>query len=90
MSHRYGVLTEQGVALRGLFIIDPDGVVQHATINNLSVGRSVDETIRVLQACQFVRANGEVCPADWRPGDDTIKPNANDALTYFARQHAAA
>ena len=50
----------------------------------------IDETIRVLQACQFVRANGEVCPADWRPGDDTIKPNANDALTYFARQHAAA
>jgi alkyl hydroperoxide reductase subunit AhpC len=90
MSRSYGVLTEQGIALRGLFIIDPDGVVQHATVNNLSVGRSVDETIRVIQACQFVRANGEVCPADWRPGDDTIKPDANDALTYFARQHAAA
>jgi len=88
MCQRYGVLTEQGVALRGLFVIDPDGVVQHTTINNLSVGRSVDETIRVLQACQFVRANGEVCPADWRPGDDTITPNTNDALTYFARQHA--
>jgi len=93
MCQRYGVMTADGVALRGLFIIDPDGVVQHATINNLSVGRSVDETIRVLQACQFVRANGEVCPADWRPGHDTIKPNANDALTFFARRsagHAAA
>ena len=93
MCQRYGVLTDEGVALRGLFIIDPEGIVQHATINNLSVGRSVDETIRVLQACQFVRANGEVCPADWRPGDDTIKPNANDALSFFARRsapHAAA
>ena len=88
MCRQYGVLTDDGVALRGLFIIDPDGIVQHATVNNLSVGRSVDETIRVLQACQFVRANGEVCPADWRPGDDTIKPDVTDALTYFARQHA--
>ena len=90
MAHRYGVLTEQGVALRGLFVIDPDGVVQHATINNLSVGRSVDETIRVLQACQFVRANGEVCPADWRPGDNTITPDTDESKSYFARQHAAA
>ena len=90
MSHRYGVLTDDGVALRGLFVIDPEGVVQHATINNLSVGRSVDETIRVLQACQFVRANGEVCPADWRPGDDTIKPETDASKHYFARQHASA
>ena len=93
-SRAFGVLTEQGVALRGLFVIDPDGVAQHATINNLSVGRSVDETLRVLQACQFVRANGEVCPADWKPGDDAITPDVAEARSYFQTRdidgHAAA
>ncbi len=69
LAEEYGVLAEDGkVALRGLFVIDPDGVVQHATINNPGVGRSVDETLRVLQAFQLVRENGEVCPADWKPG----------------------
>src|SRR5437762_2314617 len=80
----FGVLTDQAVALRALIIVDPDGIVQHATINNLSVGRSVDETIRILQACQFVRANGEVCPADWKPGEEAIKPDAYGARRYFA------
>jgi len=86
MASAYRVLSDAGVALRGCFIIDPEGVVQHATINNLSVGRSVDETLRLLQACQFVRDNGEVCPADWRPGDDTIVPDVESARNFFAQR----
>jgi peroxiredoxin (alkyl hydroperoxide reductase subunit C) len=85
MAADYGVLTADGVALRGLFIIDPDGIVQHATVNNLGVGRSVDETLRVLQAFQFVRDHGEVCPANWQPGGDTMKPDPAKAKTYFAK-----
>lgn len=69
VSRKYGVLIpEQGVALRGLFIIDPEGVLQYAVINSLSVGRSVAETLRVLQALQ----TGELCPADWKPGQKTL------------------
>ncbi|HEX2972731.1 MAG TPA: peroxiredoxin [Tepidisphaeraceae bacterium] len=81
----YGILDDGAVALRGLFIIDPDGVVQHATINNLGVGRSVDETLRVLQAFQFVRDHGEVCPANWQPGQDTMKPDPQKAKAYFGK-----
>lgn len=79
----YGVLAPEGVALRGLFIIDPEGVVQHATVNNLSFGRSVDETLRVLQALQHVQKNpDEVCPAGWTPGQRTMKPK--DPKEYFS------
>jgi peroxiredoxin (alkyl hydroperoxide reductase subunit C) len=83
MASAFGCLTNQGVALRALFVIDPDGIVQHATINNLSVGRSVDEVIRVLKACQFVRTHGEVCPADWQPGEETIVPDVQKARDFF-------
>jgi alkyl hydroperoxide reductase subunit AhpC len=81
----YGVLADGGVALRGLFIVDPDGVVQHATINNLGVGRSVDETLRVLQAFQFVREHGDVCPANWQPGQDAMKPDWQKSKSYFSK-----
>ena len=65
IAREYGVLVEEmGLTLRGLFIIDPEGMVQHATVNNLNVGRSVSETLRVLQA---VRSGG-LCPSDWKPG----------------------
>ena len=74
ISTAYNVLTEQGVALRGLFIIDMEGIIQYATINNLEFGRSIEETLRVLQAIQYVQLNPEeVCPANWQPGDETIK-----------------
>jgi peroxiredoxin (alkyl hydroperoxide reductase subunit C) len=70
VSRDYGVLLEDaGIALRGLFIIDPKGVVQYAVTHNLNVGRSVDETLRVLQALQ----TGERCPANWKPGTSTLK-----------------
>ncbi len=85
LAEEYGVLDEKGrVALRGLYIIDPDGVVQHATINNTSVGRSVDETLRVLQAFQYVKEHGEVCPADWKPGTKSMKADWEKSKEYFS------
>ncbi|WIA13938.1 hypothetical protein OEZ85_002508 [Tetradesmus obliquus] len=85
ISEAYGVLTDEGIALRGLFIIDPQGVVQHATINNLAFGRNVEETIRILAAVQHVQANPDVvCPAGWRPGDRTMKPTPKGSKEYFS------
>ena len=81
----FGVLNDDGVAVRGLFLIDPDGIIQHATINNLDVGRSVDEALRVLQAFKFTREHGEVCPANWKPGADTIKPDVKKSKDYFGK-----
>jgi len=81
----FGVLTDGGVALRGLFLIDPDGIVQHATVNNLAVGRSVDEALRVLEAFRFVRQHGEVCPADWKPGSDAMTPDPEGSKTWFSK-----
>jgi len=85
ISSSYSVLTEEGKALRGLFIIDPKGVIQHCLINNLDVGRSVKETIRVLQAIQYVQKNpDEVCPANWYPGQATIINNPIKSKDYFS------
>jgi peroxiredoxin 2/4 len=82
----YGVLDEEaGVALRGLFIIDKEGIVQHATINNLAVGRSVDETLRTLQAFQYTQSHpDEVCPAGWTPGAKTMNPDPVKSKEFFA------
>jgi peroxiredoxin (alkyl hydroperoxide reductase subunit C) len=82
----YGILMEaEGVALRGLFLISPDGVVMHSTINSLSVGRSVSEAMRVLKAFQFVSMHdGLVCPADWEEGKDTMAANADGMKKYLA------
>ncbi len=85
MATDYDVLTEGGVALRGLFLIDPQGVVQHATINNLGVGRSVDETLRLIKAFQFVAAHGEVCPANWNEGDDGMKADPVGSKQWFGK-----
>nr|YP_002048716.1 thioredoxin peroxidase [Paulinella chromatophora]ACB42506.1 thioredoxin peroxidase [Paulinella chromatophora] len=86
IASSYNVLDpESGIALRGLFIIDPEGVIMHATINNLPVGRSVSETLRVLQAFQYVQANpDEVCPANWTPGQNTMKPDPKGSKEFFA------
>ncbi|HEY9888090.1 MAG TPA: peroxiredoxin, partial [Candidatus Obscuribacterales bacterium] len=76
---------DAGVALRGLFIIDKEGVVQHATVNNLSFGRSVDEALRVLQAIQHVQSHpDEVCPVGWQPGEKTMNPDPVKAKDFFA------
>lgn len=86
ISTAYNVLDpEAGVALRGLFIIDKDGIIQHATINNLAFGRSVDETLRTLQAIQYVQSHpDEVCPANWKPGEATMNPDPVKSKNYFA------
>ena len=86
ISTAYNVLDpEAGVALRGLFIIDPDGVIQHATVNNLSFGRSVEETLRTLKAIQYVQTHpDEVCPAGWQEGDKTMIPDPQKSKVYFA------
>ncbi|XP_058109053.1 2-Cys peroxiredoxin BAS1, chloroplastic-like [Magnolia sinica] len=86
ISQSYGVLIpHQGIALRGLFIIDKEGVIQHSTINNLAIGRSVDETMRTLQALQYVQENpDEVCPAGWKPGDKSMKPDPKLSKEYFS------
>jgi len=86
ISAAYNVLDpEAGVALRGLFIIDKDGIIQHATINNLAFGRNVDETLRTLQAIQHVQSHpDEVCPAGWQPGDKTMVPDPVKSKVYFA------
>ncbi|KAF5473500.1 hypothetical protein F2P56_010106 [Juglans regia] len=74
-----------GIALRGLFIIDKEGVIQHSTINNLAIGRSVDETKRTLQALQYVQENpDEVCPAGWKPGEKSMKPDPKLSKEYFS------
>lgn len=84
VAQAYSVLSDEGVALRGLFIIDKEGVVQHATINNLAFGRNVEETLRTLQAIQYVQDNpDEVCPAGWTPGEKTMNPDPKLAKEYF-------
>jgi alkyl hydroperoxide reductase subunit AhpC len=85
LSTDYGVLTDDGVALRGLFILDEKHTVRHVTLNDLSIGRSVDEVLRVVQAIQFVDKHGEVCPANWKPGGDTMKADPKAAKEYFRK-----
>jgi peroxiredoxin (alkyl hydroperoxide reductase subunit C) len=82
----YGILTgNDSVALRGLFLISPEGIVMHTTINNLSVGRSTGEALRVLKAFQFVSMHeGHVCPADWEEGKDTMVANPDGMKKYLA------
>nr|YP_010726479.1 2-Cys peroxiredoxin [Hypnea spinella]WDY84954.1 2-Cys peroxiredoxin [Hypnea spinella] len=85
ISSSYNVLTDDGKALRGLFIIDKEGIIQHSLVNNLDFGRSVDETLRTLQAIQYVQSNpDEVCPANWTPGDPTIVSNPIGSKEYFS------
>jgi len=87
ISRSYGVYRdEDGVTLRGLYIIDDKGILRQITMNDLPVGRSVDETIRLVQAFQFTDAHGEVCPANWKPGKETMKPDPTGSQSYFSKQ----
>ena len=85
IARDYGVLLDGGVALRGLFLIDKAGVVRHALINDLPLGRSVDEALRVLDALQFHEEHGDVCPANWHAGEEAMKPTAAGVATYLAK-----
>ncbi|MEB3197759.1 MAG: peroxiredoxin [Candidatus Sericytochromatia bacterium] len=89
ISRDYGVLEEKGgVAFRGLFLIDKDGVIQHITINNLPLGRSVDEALRMVEALTHFETHGEVCPANWRPGEKAMIADTEKSKAYF-RESAA-
>nr|XP_020644835.1 peroxiredoxin-4 [Pogona vitticeps] len=86
ISKDYGVyLEDQGHALRGLFIIDDKKILRQITMNDLPVGRSVDETLRLVQAFQYTDKHGEVCPAGWKPGSETIIPDPAGKLKYFGK-----
>jgi len=84
ISKSYGVLKEdEGISFRGLFLIDGHGKLRQITVNDLPVGRSVDETLRLIQAFKFTDEHGEVCPANWRPGKKTMKPNREGIIGFL-------
>lgn len=80
----YDVLTPDGIAFRGLFIIDQAGMVRHQIVNDLPIGRSVNECLRTLDALQYFEENGEVCPANWQKGAQSMKPSQHGLEAYFA------
>lgn len=85
LSSDYGVLLDGGMALRATFIIDPEGTVQFELVHDLGIGRNVNEIIRNLDALQFVKKHGEVCPAGWTPGKDTMVPDPEKSKDFFKK-----
>ena len=80
----YDVETADGVAYRGSFLIDKDGVVRHQVVNDLPLGRDIDEMLRVVDALQFTEVHGEVCPAGWRKGKAGMKADTAGVASYLA------
>jgi peroxiredoxin (alkyl hydroperoxide reductase subunit C) len=85
ISTDYGVLAEGGVAYRGTFLIDREGAIRHAVINDLGLGRNIDEAIRMVEALQHHEKYGEVCPADWKEGEDAMKPTSDGVAGYLSK-----
>ena len=85
ISRRYGVLLDVGVALRGTFLIDREGIIRHAVINDLPLGRSIDEALRIVDALKFHETHGDVCPANWKEGEDAMTPTAEGVADYLAK-----
>jgi len=85
ISRDYGVLADDSVALRGLFLIDKEGIVRHSVINDLSLGRNVEEALRMVDALQFTEQHGEVCPANWVEGEEAMTPTAEGVAQYLAK-----
>ncbi len=86
ISRDYGVLLEEGgVALRGTFLIDREGIVKHAVVNDLGLGRNIDEELRMVDALKHHEEYGEVCPANWTKGDDAMKPTADGVAGYLSK-----
>ena len=84
IANDYHVLNEEeGIAFRGLFLMDKQGIVRHQLVNDLPLGRSVDEALRLLKALIFVEEHGEVCPANWNQGEKTMKPSQEGLHAYF-------
>lgn len=86
IARDYGVLINDAVALRGTFLIDRDGKIRHYVINDLPLGRNVDESIRMVEALQFHEENGEVCPAGWNKGQKGMTANAEGVAAYLAEK----
>jgi peroxiredoxin 2/4 len=87
IARSYGVLLNESVALRGLFLIDTHGIVRHALVNDLPLGRNVDEALRIVEALQFHEEHGEVCPANWKQGEKGMKPTAAGVADYLAGKY---
>jgi peroxiredoxin (alkyl hydroperoxide reductase subunit C) len=85
IARSYGILFEEQVALRGLFLIDREGVVRHAVVNDQPLGRSVDEAIRILDALRFHDEHGDVCPANWEKGKAGMKPSTEGVIDYLSK-----
>lgn len=85
ISFTYGVLSEDGVALRASFLIDRQGIVRHQIVNDLPLGRDVDETLRIIDALQFYEQNGDVCPANWHQGDEAISLRRRELPTFLTK-----
>ncbi len=88
IARDYDVLLNDAVALRGLFLIDKEGIVKHQVVNDLPLGRSVDEALRMVKALQYFETNGEVCPADWQEGKRSIKPTVKDSKGFFNAEYS--
>jgi peroxiredoxin 2/4 len=84
ISRQYGVLLDMGIALRGTFLIDKEGCVRHAVVNDLPLGRSIDEALRIVEALIFHETHGDVCPADWKEGKEAMRPTAEGVAHYLA------
>lgn len=85
ISRDYGVLFGESIALRGLFLIDKEGVVRHSVVNDLPLGRNIDEAIRMVDALQFFEEHGDVCPANWQQGEEAMKPSTEGVAEYLAK-----
>ncbi len=85
ITRAYGIEHPDGVAMRATFLIDKEGVVQHQVVNNLPIGRDVDEMIRLVDALQFTEQYGEVCPAGWNKGEAGMKPTAEGVAEFLAK-----
>jgi len=85
IANKYGVLLPDGIALRGLFLIDKEGIVRHTVINDLPLGRNVGEALRMVDALQFHEKHGDVCPANWKEGEDAMTPTAEGVADYLAK-----
>ncbi|MCP4126319.1 MAG: peroxiredoxin [Gammaproteobacteria bacterium] len=84
ITEAYDMRTGPGIALRGSFLIDKDGMVQHQVVNNLSLGRDIDEMLRLVDALQFTEEHGEVCPAGWQKGKAGMKGSTEGVAEYLA------
>ncbi len=85
ISRDYGVLLNDGTALRGLFLIDRNGIVRHAVLNDVPLGRSVTEALRMLDALRFYEEKGRLCPANWEKGDDGMEESMSGVIDYLSK-----